>query len=217
MSVQGRTIADGIAVGRPGDVTYAHVAALVDEIVTVSEESLARAVLQTLERSKLLVEPAGAAAVAAVADRGHADPGGRRDPGTRGGPAGPGRSAGPGQDAGAWPTPVVAVLTGGNADPLLLEDLIRRGLVAAGRYATLGVRLPDRPGSLADVLRRVGARGGNVVDVEHQRLGSGPPLPVGTVEVTLTLEARGHEHRAAMVADLVDAGYDVHLDPPIPS
>lgn len=181
VTVEGRTIADGIAVGRPGDIPFAHVAALVDEVVTVSEESLARAVLQTLERSKLLVEPAGAAAVAAVADH-----------------------------AGDWPTPIVAVLSGGNTDPVLLVDLVRHGLVAAGRYATLRVRVPDRPGYLADILRGVGQRGGNVVDVEHQRLGSS--LPVGTVEVALTLEARGPDHQAAIVADLVAAGYDAVLD-----
>ncbi|PVZ04221.1 threonine ammonia-lyase [Actinomycetospora cinnamomea] len=181
--VAGATIADGIAVSRPGDVTFAHVRALVDEIVTVDEEALARGVLRCLERDKLLVEPAGAAAAAAVAEY-------------------PGR----------WPAPLVAVVSGGNVDPVLLVDLVRRGLVAAGRYAALRVRLPDRPGYLADVLRLVGRAGGNVVDVEHRRLtasGSGPgPVP-GTVDVALTLEARGHDHRAAILAELAVAGYDV--------
>ena len=179
MTVTGATIADGIAVPRPGEVTFAHVAALVDEIVTVDEEALARGVLRSLEREKLLVEPAGAAAVAAIAEY-------------------PER----------WATPVVAVVSGGNADPLMLVDLVRRGLVAAGRYASLRVRLPDRPGYLADVLRRVGAAGGNVVDVEHRRLmGSGRSL--GAVDVALTLEARGHEHAAAILDDLAGAGYEV--------
>ena len=179
VTVTGATIADGIAVPRPGEVTFAHVAALVDEIVTVDEEALARGVLRSLEREKLLVEPAGAAAVAAIAEY-------------------PER----------WATPVVAVVSGGNADPLMLVDLVRRGLVAAGRYASLRVRLPDRPGYLADVLRRVGAAGGNVVDVEHRRLmGSGRSL--GAVDVALTLEARGHEHAAAILDDLAGAGYEV--------
>ncbi|MEJ2864970.1 threonine ammonia-lyase [Actinomycetospora flava] len=181
--VAGATIADGIAVSRPGEVTFAHVQALVDEIVTVDEEAIARGVLRCLEREKLLVEPAGAAAVAAVAEY-------------------PRR----------WPGPVVAVLSGGNVDPMLLVDIVRRGLVAAGRYAALRVRLTDRPGYLADVLRRVGQAGGNVVDVEHRRLtGSGPDAATapGTVDVALTLEARGHDHRAAILADLAGAGYDV--------
>lgn len=178
-SVSGATIADGIAVSQPGEVTFAHVRALVDEIVTVDEEAIARGVLRCLEREKLLVEPAGAAAVAAVAEY-------------------PGR----------WPGPVVAVLSGGNVDPMLLDDIIRRGLVAAGRYAALRVRLTDRPGYLADVLRRVGQAGGNVVDVEHHRLAT-PDMAPGTVDVALTLEARGHDHRAAILADLAAAGYEV--------
>jgi threonine dehydratase len=183
VDVAGTTIADGIAVGRPGDVTYAHVAARVQEVVTVSEEALARAVLQCLERAKLVVEPAGAAAVAAVAEN-------------------PGR----------WPAPVVCVLSGGNTDPLMLVDLVRRGMVAAERYTSLRVRLPDRPGYLADLLTRVGGLGANVVDVEHRRLtGSSDlgPVGIGTVEVALTVEARGPDHRRELTAALATAGYAV--------
>jgi threonine dehydratase len=144
---------------------------------------LSRAVLQCLERGKLLVEPAGAAAVAALAEY-------------------PGR----------WRAPVVAVLSGGNVDPLMLDEIVRRGMAAAGRYASLRVRLPDRPGYLADLLARVGRLGGNVVDVEHRRLGVSAdlgPLALGSVEVALTLEARGHDHRTAMVDALREAGYAV--------
>jgi threonine dehydratase len=188
VTVAGSTIADGIAVPRPGEITFEHVAALVDEVVAVDDESLARSVLTCLERAKLLVEPAGAAAVAALADH-------------------PRR----------WPSPVVCVLSGGNADPVMLVDVVNRGLVAAGRYATLRVRLPDRPGYLADLLRRIGTLGGNVVDVEHHRLDAASA--VGSVVVTLTLEARGHDHRSAMLADLVAAGYAVVPgdDPSVPS
>jgi threonine dehydratase len=182
-SVAGATIADGIAVSRPGEVTFALVRELVDEIVTVDEEALARGVLRCLEREKLLVEPAGAAAAAALAEY-------------------PGR----------WPAPVVAVVSGGNVDPVLLVDLVRRGLVAAGRYAALRVRLPDRPGYLADVLRLVGRAGGNVVDVEHRRLSASGTAP-GTVDVALTLEARGHDHRTAILAELAAAGWDVTAEP----
>jgi threonine dehydratase len=182
-SVAGATIADGIAVSRPGEVPFALVRALVEEIVTVDEEALARGVLRCLEREKLLVEPAGAGAAAALAEY-------------------PGR----------WPAPVVAVVSGGNVDPVLLVDLVRRGLVAAGRYAALRVRLPDRPGYLADVLRLVGRAGGNVVDVEHRRLSASGTAP-GTVDVALTLEARGHDHRAAILAELAAAGWDVTAEP----
>jgi threonine dehydratase len=183
VSVAGATIADGIAVPRPGDLTFAHVSTQVSEIVTVSEEALSRAVLASLERGKLLVEPAGAAAVAAVAEY-------------------PGR----------WPSPVVAVVSGGNVDPLMLDAIVRRGMAAAGRYATLRVRLPDRPGYLGDLLAQLGRLGGNVVDVEHRRLAPSPelgPLGLGAVEVALTLEARGYDHRTAMVEDLREAGYVV--------
>jgi threonine dehydratase len=182
-SVAGATIADGIAVPRPGDLTFAQVAAQVYEIVTVSEEALSRAVLQCLERSKLLVEPAGAAAVAAIAEY-------------------PGR----------WEAPVVALLSGGNVDPLMLAEFVRRGMVAAGRYAGLRVRIPDRAGYLADLLALVGRLGGNVVDVEHRRLGASAdlgPLALGTVEVALTLEARGPEHQDAILTALRDAAYVV--------
>jgi threonine dehydratase len=187
VSVGGGTIADGIAVPRPGELTFAHVSTQVAEIVTVSEEALSRAVLASLERGKLLVEPAGAAAVAAVAEY-------------------PGR----------WPSPVVAVVSGGNVDPLMLDAIVRRGMAAAGRYATLRVRLPDRPGYLGDLLAQVGRLGGNVVDVEHRRLAPSPdlgPLGLGAVEVALTLEARGHDHRTAMVDALYEAGYVVAEGP----
>jgi threonine dehydratase len=104
------------------------------------------------------------------------------------------------------------VLSGGNVDPLMLDEIVRRGMAAAGRYASLRVRLPDRPGYLADLLARVGRLGGNVVDVEHRRLEVSAdlgPLALGSVEVALTLEARGHDHRTVMVDALRDAGYAV--------
>ena len=108
-----RTLADGIAVGRPGDVTFPQVTALVDEIVTVDDDALSRALLHCLERAKLLVEPAGAAAVAALLEH-------------------PRR----------FPTPAVAVLSGGNVDPLVLGHVIRHGMAVAARYVEL--RHPDR-------------------------------------------------------------------------
>ncbi|HEV7755480.1 MAG TPA: threonine ammonia-lyase [Mycobacteriales bacterium] len=134
------TIADGIAVGRPGEVTFRHVAALVDEIVTVSEEDISRALLLLLERAKLVVEPAGAAAVAAVL-----------------------------AGAVEVEAPVVTVLSGGNIDPLLLLRVIEHGLSAARRYLSFTVKFEDRPGSLARMLALVAEAGGNVLDVSHAR------------------------------------------------
>ena len=133
-----RTIADGIAVGRPGDVTFPQVAALVDDILTVGEDALSRALLHCLERAKLLVEPAGAAAVAALMENPH-----------------------------RFATPAVAVLSGGNIDPLVLLHVIQHGMAAAARYLTLRVRVDDAPGALAGLLTLVAGHGGNVLDVAH--------------------------------------------------
>ncbi|WP_307788996.1 threonine ammonia-lyase [Glycomyces salinus] len=171
-----QTIADGVAVGRPGDVPFAHVKDLVDEVVTVTEEDIGRALLSLLERNKLVVEPAGAVAYAALLA----------------GSIAPERHT-------------VAVVSGGNIDPLLLMRLIEHGLAASGRYLRCNLRCPDRPGALASVLELVGSRGGNIVDVYHQR--SDPRLSVGEVSVDLSIETRGSEHAAEIVAALRDAQY----------
>ena len=134
------TMADGIAVGCPGPVPFAIVRELVDEIVTVSEESLSRALLLCLERAKLVVEPAGAAGVAALLE----------DPRT-------------------FEPPVVVVLSGGNVDPLLLMRLLRHGLAVAGRFLSFRLRIPDRPGALVQLLAEVAAADASVIEVEHVR------------------------------------------------
>ena len=172
------TMADGIAVGCPGEVTFAHVRELVDDVVTVDEEALSRALLLCLERAKMVVEPAGAAALAAVME----DPTG-------------------------FQGPVVAVLSGGNIDPLLLSKVVRHGLVAAGRFLSLRVAIPDRPGELARLLGVLAGSGANVLDVEHSRTGAG--LHVDEVEVALQLETRGRPHGDDVVAGLAVSGYSV--------
>jgi threonine dehydratase len=134
------TIADGIAVGCPGDLTFAHVCEFVDSVVTVSEEDISRALLMLLERGKLLVEPAGSVGVAAVLSGAV-----RVEP------------------------PVAVVLSGGNIDPLLLLRVIEHGLAVAGRYQTFTVRCGDRPGQLARLLGEIAGHGANVVDVAHRR------------------------------------------------
>jgi threonine dehydratase len=173
-----RTIADGIAVGRPGDVTFPQVATLVDEILTVDDDALSRALLHCLERAKLLVEPAGAAAVAALLEHPH-----------------------------RFATPAVAVLSGGNVDPLVLGHVLRHGLAAAERYLSLRVRVDDRPGALANLLTLIGSHGANVMDVAHTRLSGA--LPLGDVDVDVTLETHGPEHRAELVDALRAAGHAV--------
>jgi threonine dehydratase len=134
------TVADGIAVGRPGDLTFAHVSKLVDEVVTVTDEDISRALLMLMERGKLVVEPAGGVGVAALL-----------------------------AGAVKVEAPVVVVLSGGNIDPMLLARVIEHGLAAAGRYLTFTVRCADRPGELARMLAEIAGHEANVVDVEHRR------------------------------------------------
>ncbi len=172
------TMADGIAVGCPGLVPYDLVEELVDEIVTVDDDALARALLLCLERAKLVVEPAGAAAVAALM-----------------------------QTPQHFAPPVVAVVSGGNIDPLLLSKLVRRGLAAAGRFGELDVAIPDRPGELARLLSVLAATGANVLDIEHRRTGA--DLHLDEVLVDVQLETRGDEHGRDVVVALGEAGYTV--------
>jgi threonine ammonia-lyase medium form len=173
------TMADGIAVGLPGVVPYAIVRELVDGITTVSEESLSRALLFLLERAKMVVEPAGAAAVAHLLDSG----------------------------SGAYEGPVVAVLSGGNIDPVLLLRIIRHGMAAAGRYLQFRVRVPDSPGSLARLLSDLAEADANVLEVEHVRTGAA--LRVDEVELGVQLETKGSQHCEELLASLRDKGYDL--------
>lgn len=172
------TLADGIAVGEPTALTFAHVTSMVDEVVTVTEDQLSQAMLLCLERAKLVVEASGAATVAAIM-------------------AEPER----------FTPPVCAVLSGGNIDPLVLLHVTQHGLVSAGRFLSLQIDIPDRPGSLAGLLAFVGEAGGNVVDVSHSRLGS--TLALGNVLVELRLETKGREHATELVDRLTGAGFVV--------
>ncbi len=175
---RGDTIADGIAVKRPGELTLAHVRELVDEVVTVDDEQIARAVVLLLERAKLVVEPSGAASVAAIIS-------GATD----------------------VTAPTVAVLSGGNIDPLVMQHLVTSGLTSEGRYVTIRTRVPDRPGALVQLLRLMAEQRANVLGVEHHRLGR--RLQLGQVEVVIELEVRGEDHIAAIRQHLRDAGYPV--------
>jgi threonine dehydratase len=173
-----RTMADGIAVKSTSDLVLAHVTAFAHDVVTVDEEEIARAVLLLLERAKAVVEPAGAVGLAAIL-------------------AGKVPGAGP----------VVALLSGGNVDPLLLLKMVDHGLSAAGRYLVFRAVLDDRPGILAGLTATLAAMGLNVLQVAHHR--SGLELGIQEVDVQMTVETRGPEHRGAVVDALKAAGYRV--------
>ncbi|MFE1843823.1 threonine ammonia-lyase [Streptomyces sp. NPDC059515] len=172
------TMADGIKVGRPGEVPFGIVAELVDEVRTVTEDELSAGLLLCLERAKLVVEPAGASPVAALLSR-----------------------------PGAFEGPVVAVLSGGNVDPVLMERVLRHGMAAQGRYLAVRLRLPDRPGALAALLRALSVVDANVLDVSHVR--TDPRLGLTEVEVELHLETKGPEHCAEVCRALREAGYTI--------
>jgi threonine dehydratase len=171
------TMADGIAVARPGDVPFGVVSALGPEIRTVTEEQLSRGLLHMTERAKQVIEPSAAAGVAAVLARP--------------------------EDFSDGPT--VVLLSGGNVDPLVLLRVVRHGLVAAGRFVTLRFLITDEPGELAGVLDRLGALGVNVLSVEHSR--TAPSLEVDQVELTVEVEAKGPDHEREIREALARDGW----------
>lgn len=176
------TIADGIAVGRPGALNFSIIAAgAVDEVVTVSDDETAKALLALLERAKLVVEPAGAVGVAALlADRITVT----------------GRT--------------VFVLSGGNIDAMMIERVISHGLSAAERYLKLRIPLPDRPGQLAEVSRIVADCNANVLEVLHTRHNRG--LQISQVELELHIETRGPDHTHEVLAALEREGFEPRVD-----
>ncbi len=178
-----RTIADGIAVAKPGHIPFELIAKHIDEVVTVTDDELAKAILVLLERSKQVVEPAGAAAVAALMS-GAVKPQGK----------------------------TVAVLSGGNIDPLLMQKIIGFGLMASDRYTTISVMLPDRPGQLVKTAEAIAQAQGNVVEVLHTRHGEG--LEIGEVELRVSVETMGHEHRERVLQSLKDAGLQPRITQP---
>ncbi|WP_327115284.1 threonine ammonia-lyase [Streptomyces sp. NBC_01341] len=173
---QVQTMADGMKVGRPGDLTFPLIRELVDEVRTVSEDELSSALLLCLERAKMVVEPAGASPVAALLS-----------------------------DPEAFRGPVVAVLSGGNVDPLLMQRILTHGMAAAGRYLSLRLRLTDRPGALATLLASLSAADANVLDVIHVR--TDPRLGLTEAEVELHLETKGPAHCEEVASTLRAAGY----------
>jgi len=175
------TIADGIAVKSPSALTLAHAKALVDDVVTVSDEEIGQALVTVLERMKSVIEPSGAAALAAVMANKFA----RK------------RRSGP----------TVVLLSGGNVDALLLSRLIEHGLSVAGRYLRLRIDVPDRPGSLARLAADFAQLELNILAVDHHR--ERASLDLDEVEVAITVETRGLDHRRTALRALRDLGWHV--------
>lgn len=175
------TIADGIAVKRPGSLTTKVILNYVDNILTVSDEEIASAMLIALERLKTMVEGAGAVALAATLFKTEF----------------------------LDPVPTAVVLSGGNVDVNLIARLIERGLLKTGRLAILQVRIPDRPGNLQRVLNIVSGQGANIISIFHERLGH--DVPLGWTQVTLSLETRNMEHIEILVNSLDEQGLKVEI------
>ena len=176
------SIADGIAVKRPGTETFPMIQKYVDDIVTVDEEEIANAILLLLEREKTVAEGAGAVTLAALIN-------GRV-------PRAQGRK-------------VVMILSGGNIDVSVISRIIERGLAKDGRLVTLVVNVPDRPGSLAKLLAVMAEQGANVSEVHHDRIYSKTALGEGAVEARL--EMRGREHVKQLLEALAERGYMVEV------
>jgi threonine dehydratase len=179
------TICDGIAIKRPGELTLPLVDEWVDDVVTVSDDEAAEAMVLLLERSKLVTEGAGAVGVAALLA-------GRVEPPAQG--------------------ETCAVLSGGNVDATRLAECIALGETAAGRRMVVSFATPDRPGALAGLLRIVAERGANVIDVEHLR--EGVDLHVGETAITLVLQTKGREHSAEVLAAIDAEGFARRAQPP---
>lgn len=179
------TICDGIAVKKPGAVTGPLLERHVDEIVTVTDDEVAEAMVLLLERSKLVVEGAGAVGVAALLH-------GRVSPAAEG--------------------DTCAVLSGGNVDASLLAECIRMGETAAGRRMVLSTTVPDRPGALSALLALVAEHGANVMDVEHLR--EGIDLHVRETAIQLVIQTRGREHGDEILRAVGDAGFSVRSELP---
>ena len=177
------TICDGIAVKQPGELTLPLVERWIDEVVTVSDDEAAEAMVLLLERSKLVVEGAGAVGVAALMH-------GKIEPPAEG--------------------TVCEVLSGGNVDASLLAECIRLGETAAGRRMVLATVVPDRPGALAGLLRLVADHGGNVVDVEHLR--EGMDLHLRETAIHLVLQTNGPDHDKEILAAVKAEGFSVRIE-----
>ena len=169
------TIADGIAVAKPGKVPFDIISEYVDKVLTVTEDEMAKAMLGVMENHNMVVEAGGSVGTAALLAKKLKLKGN-----------------------------TCVILSGGNIDPLLLQRVIRHGLVASDRYTNIAVMLPDRPGQLVRTAEAVAAAHANVVEVLHTRHGNG--LEISEVELDLSVETRGKDHRNEVLESLKKAG-----------
>ena len=176
------TIADGIAVKAPGDITVPLIQKYADDVVTVNDLEISEAVLLLMERCKQIVEPSGAAPVAAVL-KGKVDVKGKN---------------------------VVCLLSGGNIDVSFIQCIIEQGLVSRHRRLRFTVTLLDRPGSLGKLLNDIAALGANILSVEHDRLTAG--LNPNEIDVHVSCEVGGKEHGDRVLDQLIQNGYHVKID-----
>ena len=176
----GETLAEGIAVKKPGGVTRPVVADLVDDILLVNEQSLEWAVGSLIEQQRIVAEGAGAAGIAALYQH---------------------RAVFAGKKVGA-------VICGGNIDPRLLASILNRNMASDGRLARLRIDISDEPGMLAAITASIGRCGGNIVEIYHQRLFYDVPAKLAKIDAVI--ETRGSEHVDEIIADLKSAGFIVH-------
>ncbi len=172
------TIADGIAIKAPSERTFRYIQRYADDVVTVSDDAIAQAILLLLTRMKVLVEPSGAASLAALLEH---------------------KGLGQGR--------TICLLCGGNMDLKLLADIIERGMIRQGRYLHIFTAVKDKPGGLAGLLDAVASVGGNIMNVEHNRLAS--DVRYGATGVELLVETRGAEHASTITRYLIEQGYPV--------
>jgi threonine dehydratase len=176
------TLADGIAIGQVGSRTMELINTYVDDIVMVSEDAIARAILLFLERNKLVVEGAGAVPLAALKENKDRFRGKR----------------------------VVLVVSGGNIDFTLIDKIINKGLVSSGRIGTFDVIVKDTPGSLHAITGLIASNRGNILNVVHDRFTEG--LPIGQAKLVFTVETRGRKHLDEIISMLAEEGYELRLE-----
>ncbi len=179
--VTGQTIADGIAIRRPGDITLSMIQKYVDHVITVSDETIALALYHLLEHNKILVEPAGAAGLAAILE-GKLDISGKK---------------------------TVIVISGGNTNLLLLSKIIYKSLEHESKLVRIGFKIPDKPGTLYRIAMAISEAGGNIYHAEVDNLDE--TTPIGFQSIMFTVNVRGSKHAAALFEKLKEVGYDFEV------
>jgi threonine dehydratase len=178
---RGYSIADGIAVKQPGELTHKILSKYIEDIVLIDDTSIVKTMFLMMERAKLVAEPAGAASLAYLLSNGRSYPGSRKDK-------------------------VAAILSGGNVDMYLLGQVVAKGLMQMGRLLKIFILLPDKPGALKSVVDGIAELSVNIVEVEHDRLSA--HIPAGTAGVYLSLELENEKHAHRLVEFLKQKGIE---------